>query len=192
MALSPRGREVCFRRLLEIDGRVTTLKTQKAHARKPESPRSELLLQMHLESNPEALCLVRATLQRVAEVVHFQEHESRAIVRSVDEALANIIRHAYRGRSGMPIEVSCWRLWDGKDRETVTGIEIVLSDSGVAADVEKLKGRSLDEIRPGGLGLHFIKQSMDVVEFSRKRGKNFLRLVKFLTVPRQDGSREGE
>jgi len=74
----------------------------------------------------------------------------------------------------------------------VTGIEIVLSDSGAAADVEKLKGRSLDEIRPGGLGLHFIKQSMDVVEFSRKRGKNFLRLVKFLTVPRQDRSREGE
>jgi anti-sigma regulatory factor (Ser/Thr protein kinase) len=192
MALSPRGREVCFRRLLEIDGRVTTLKAQKAHARKPESSRSELLLQLHLESNPEALCLVRATLQRVAEVVHFQEHESRAIVRSVDEALANIIRHAYRGRSGMPIEVSCWRLWEGKDSRAATGIEIVLSDSGIPADVEKLKGRSLDEIRPGGLGLHFIKQSMDVVEFSRKRGKNFLRLVKFLTAPRQGGSREGE
>lgn len=192
MALSPRGREFCFRRLLEIDGRVTILKTQQPHARKPKSLGSELLLQMHLESNAEALCLVRATLQRAAEILHFQEHESRAIVRSVDEALANIIRHAYRGRSGMPIEVSCRRLWEGKDTKAVTGIEIVLSDSGVAADFEKLKGRPFDEIRPGGLGLHFINQSMDVVEFSRKRGKNYLRLVKFLTVPRQDGTREGE
>jgi len=55
-----------------------------------------------------------------------------------------------------------------------------------------LKGRPLNEIRPGGLGLHFIRQSMDVVEFSRKNGKNQLRMVKYLTpTPRPAGS-EGE
>jgi serine/threonine-protein kinase RsbW len=176
---------------LENRSRVTTLKGQKAHARKSVSGRPELLLHLHLESNPESLCLVRATLQRAAEVLHFPEHESRAIVRSVDEALANIIRHAYQGRPGKPIDVSCSRLWQRKDAKAPKGIEIVLSDSGPAVNIEKLKGRALDEIRPGGLGLHFIKHSMDVVEFRRKSGKNFLRLVKYL-APRPDGTREGE
>lgn len=176
----------------EKRGPVIAPKARKSQDGKSASPRAELLLHLHLESNPEALCLVRATLQRAAEVVHFKGSESRAIVRSVDEALANIIRHAYQGRKGLPIEVSCWRLWADKDAKTPSGIEIVLADSGVAADPEKMKGRSLQEIRPGGLGLHFIKQSMDVVEFSRKNGKNLLRLVKYLAPSKPETMLEGE
>jgi anti-sigma regulatory factor (Ser/Thr protein kinase) len=59
----------------------------------------------------------------------------------------------------------------------------VLQDSGEAADPKKLQGRPLDEVRPGGLGLHFMRQSMDEVEFSRKKGKNLLRMVKYLEPP---------
>jgi anti-sigma regulatory factor (Ser/Thr protein kinase) len=55
-----------------------------------------------------------------------------------------------------------------------------------------LKGRSFDEIRPGGLGLHFIRQSMDEVEFSRKKGKNLLRMVKYLSPTTQAAASEGE
>jgi serine/threonine-protein kinase RsbW len=139
-----------------------------------------MLLRLHLESNPEALSLVRATLERATEVLHFHEAESRAIVRSVDEALANIMRHAYQGHKGLPIEVTCRRLHDAKRARGVKGLEILLLDSGKAIDPRKLKGRPLDEIRPGGLGLHFMRQSMDEVEFSRKKGKNQLRLVKYL------------
>lgn len=150
--------------------------------KKADAPEhAELLLRMTLESNPESLCLVRATLQRAAEVVHFEESESRAIVRSVDEALANVIRHAYKGRGGLPIEVTCRRLLCGPDEKATKGLEIVLSDSGIAADPKKLRSRPLEEIRPGGLGLHFMKQSMDVVEFRRKNGKNLLRMVKYLS-----------
>jgi len=159
---------------------VGARKPQK-HVKKREPPQpAELLLRMSLESNPEALCLVRATLQRAAEVVHFEESESRAIVRSVDEALANVIRHAYKGQGGLPIEITCRRLLCGPEQNATRGLEVVLSDSGVAVDPKKLHGRPLDEIRPGGLGLHFMKQSMDVVEFRRKNGKNLLRMVKYL------------
>ena len=122
----------------------------------------------------------RAALERATEIMHFAAPASRAIVRSVDEALANVIRHAYQGRPGQPIEVSCWRLRADGGKQSLQGIEIVLVDSGVPLDPAKLKGRPLDEIRPGGLGLHFMRQSMDKVEFSRKKGKNQLRLVKYL------------
>ncbi len=167
-------------------------KLQKKHG-KPKSPaHAELLLRLNLESNPEALCMVRATLQRATEVVHFQESDSRAIVRSVDEALANVIRHAYKGQTGLPIELTCRRLFADPEKKTTHGLEIELSDSGIPVNPKKLHGRPLEEIRPGGLGLHFMKQSMDVVEFRRKNGKNLLRMVKYLAPSKPEEKPEGE
>lgn len=133
-------------------------------------------------------------MQRATEVAHFPEAESRAIVRSVDEALANVIRHAYKGQRGLPIEVSCWRLAPDPDAplSKPAGLEILLSDSGPPVDLAKLRGRPLEEIRPGGLGLHFMKQSMDVVEFGRKNGKNLLRMVKYLAPSKPDKKPQGD
>ena len=77
-------------------------------------------------------------------------------------------------------------------QKATRGLEIVLSDSGVTVDPRKLRGRPLDEIRPGGLGLHFMKQSMDVVEFRRKNGKNLLRMVKYLAPCKPEEMPKGE
>ena len=155
-------------------------------------PKSEMLLKLELQSNPEALCLVRATVERAAEVLHFHDSETRAIVRSVDEALANVMRHAYGGRTGLPIEMSCHKLQLGGQKAAQGGIAILLADKGVPLKPATLKSRSLDDIRPGGLGLHFIRQSMDEVEFTRKKGKNLLRMVKYLSPTPQIAASEGE
>jgi|GEM_PF-533035 len=152
---------------------------------------TDLLVRLLMPSNAEALCLVRAMLERATELLHFEENQSRAIVRSVDEALANVIRHAYLGKTDLPIEVTCKRLRGDPDGTHVTGLEILLEDSGIALDPAKLKGRPLEDLRPGGLGLHFIRQSMDEVEFSHKNGKNQLRMVKYI-VPATVTKPEGE
>jgi serine/threonine-protein kinase RsbW len=154
--------------------------------------KAEMLVKLELQSNPEALCLVRATVERAAEVLHFQDAEARAIVRSVDEALANVMRHAYGGRPGQPIEMSCSRVEPNGQKAALGGIEILLADKGAPVKQAKLKGRPLDEIRPGGLGLHFIHESMDEVEFTRKKGKNLLRMVKYLMSTPQAATSEGE
>lgn len=177
---------------METGSRVSVPRPQKKDNRKGCRPSAELLLRLQLESNPDALCLVRATLQRATEAMHFSESDCRAIVRSVDEALANVIRHAYQGRGGLPIEVTCRRLLTDAGAGTPCGLEIILMDSGTAADPKKLRGRPLEEVRPGGLGLHFIKQSMDVVEFSRRNGKNLLRMVKHLAPSKPEEKPEGE
>jgi anti-sigma regulatory factor (Ser/Thr protein kinase) len=176
----------------ETTRRVRANRPQKGTKKQEPQQHAELLLRLSLDSNPESLCLVRATLQRAAEVAHFEESESRAIVRSVDEALANVIRHAYKGQGGLPIELTCRRLLCGPESKTTRGLEVVLSDSGEKADPKKLRGRPLDEIRPGGLGLHFMKQSMDVVEFRRKNGKNLLRMVKYLAPCKPEEMPKGE
>jgi anti-sigma regulatory factor (Ser/Thr protein kinase) len=142
--------------------------------------RGELLLKLELRGNPELLCAVRGAMDGLTERMGFSEPECRSVTRAVDEALANVIRHAYEGKPDQPIELTCYRTQGAVDGEPRDGLEIVLEDYGAPVDPEKLRGRPLDEIRPGGLGLHYIRESMDGMEFSRSGGANRLRLVKYL------------
>src|SRR6516162_5180265 len=102
-----------------------------------------LLLKMELRSNPETLCVVRDALGKLAETLGFSEPECRAVVLAVDEALTNIIRHAYLGDAERPIEASFRRIQAPGDIESGAALEIVLEDSGVTVNPEKMCGRAL-------------------------------------------------
>lgn len=146
--------------------------------------RGSLLLKMELRSDPEMLCVVRGALSQLGEKLGLAEGDCRAVVLAVDEGLTNIIRHAYGGDTDKPIEVMFRRIQAAGDGGMHDALEIVLEDHGATVDRAKLCGRPLEEVRPGGLGLHFIRQSMDKVEFCRNRDRNQLRLVKLLqTTP---------
>ena len=137
------------------------------------------LLQVELPSDPRILCVVRSAVMSLTEELGFPAAECRALTRAVDEALTNIIRHAYGGRPGQSIELLCRRMQDrtgGRQRE---GLEIVLVDHGAPADRKKLCGRPLDDVRPGGLGMHFIQQGVDVWQYTSQAHRNRLRLVKY-------------
>ena len=142
--------------------------------------RTGWLLRLELPSNPEILCVVRSAVMRLAEEIGFAPEECRGLTRAVDEALANIICHAYDGRPGQPIELLCRKLRAESRGKQRAGLEIVLVDYGAAADRKKLCGRSFEDVRPGGLGLHFIKDAVDVMQYSTRAQTNRLRLVKYL------------
>ncbi len=142
--------------------------------------RTGLLLRLELPSDPEILCVVRSAVMRLTEEMGFSTEECRGLTRAVDEALANIIRHAYHGRPDQPIEVLCRRLQNRTGSEQRAGLEIVLVDHGAAPDRKKLCGRSLDDVRPGGLGIHFIEDAVDVMQYTSHARENRLRLVKYL------------
>jgi len=137
-----------------------------------------------LYSRPGLLSVVRGTVERLSEYLGFPITEARSITRAVDEALTNIVRHSYGNRPGQPITMYFRRARRRRQCEEESGLEIVLCDRGPAVDPSKFRGRPLEEIRPGGLGLYFIRQAMDIVEFSRKSATNRLRLVKYLARPR--------
>ena len=128
------------------------------------------------------LCVVRNALGQLAAMLGFSEAECRAVVLAVDEALTNIIRHAYLGDAERPIEASFRRIHVSRDGQARDALEIVLEDRGLTANSKKMCGRALEDVRPGGLGLHFIRECMDTVEFNRRNGRNQLRLVKILDV----------
>jgi len=142
---------------------------------------------MELRSNPEMLCVVRSALARLAELLGFSDSDSHLVILAVDEALTNIIRHAYKGARERCIEVTFRLLPKTGDSVTRQVLEIVLRDDGEPVDVKRLRPRPLkevpiDELKPGGLGLHFIRKNMDKVEFGRRDGKNLLRLMKALPL----------
>ncbi len=137
------------------------------------------LLRLELLSDPEMLGVVRSAVMRLSEELGFTEAECRGLTRAVDEALANVIRHAYGGRPGQPIEMTCRRMRERTGMRRA-GLEIVLVDHGTPADRKKLCGRPLDEIRPGGLGIHFIQEGVDVMQYATNVHRNRLRLVKYL------------
>ena len=148
--------------------------------------RSSLLLKIELRSNPEMLCVVRNALGQLAAMLGFSETDCNAVVLAVDEALTNIIRHAYLGDAEQPIEASFHRIHATDDGESGDALEIVLEDRGVTVNPEKMCGRALEDVKPGGLGLHFIRECMDTVEFSRSNGRNQLTLRKLLHVHKSE------
>lgn len=94
---------------------------------------------------------------------------------AVDEACSNVIEHAYQGQDEGEITLSC----DCKDREWV----IAIHDTGCSFDPDTVPdpnlSANLDDIKTGGLGLFFIRQLMDEVEFTfDEQDGNRLRMVK--------------
>lgn len=145
-----------------------------------------VLMRLELPSDPSLLCAVRGAVERLTESFGFAPEECRAVTLAVDEALTNIIRHAYHGRPDQPIELSFRSVKPQADKQVTGGLEILLSDQGPAIEESKMCGRALDDVKPGGLGLHFIKQSMDIVEYQRENGTNRLRLVKYVRASKQE------
>ena len=135
-------------------------------------PANDGLLELRVPSAPRLLHIVRSVVGQLAALRGFSEEETQFIILAVDEACANVIRHAYQGRHDGEIVISC--------KERPDGIEFLLTDFGEHADSSCWPKRSFDEVRPGGLGIPLIQAVMDHVEYRRGDGCNELRLAKTL------------
>jgi anti-sigma regulatory factor (Ser/Thr protein kinase) len=99
---------------------------------------------------------IRATVREAASRHGAKEACADDIVLAVDEACQNVIRHVYAEEDG-DIVIRFER--QGAD------LVIFVIDFGEPIDPATVSGRSLDDLRPGGLGTHFIQETMDEVEF---------------------------
>jgi anti-sigma regulatory factor (Ser/Thr protein kinase) len=94
---------------------------------------------------------------------------------AVDEALTNVIRHAYGSRPGQPIELDLCSVVDPTHGE---GLEVRIRDYGKQVDPAQIRGRSLDEVRPGGLGVHIIHAMMSAVSYEQAPGGGMLLIMR--------------
>ena len=84
---------------------------------------------------------------------------TEAIVVAINEACMNVIQHGYQGSAHEEYEL---RVGHHKSRHAMI---FELLDHAPPVDRTKIKSRSLEDVRPGGLGVHFIRQLMDEMEF---------------------------
>ncbi len=126
-----------------------------------------LHLKFVMPSDARYLCVVRGAIAPLTSVMGWDEAECRNITLALDEAVSNVIRHAYHNRPDGVIELEC--------RQCEDGLEITLLDQGDAPDRSKICARELGCDQPGGLGTHIIKKVMDTVSYQvSPEGNRFL------------------
>lgn len=134
----------------------------------------ERLLELRFPSHPNRLCMVRALVKRTAEVVGCDETLTERLVIAVNEACMNVIQHAYKGDETGEIILEILN----NDNH----LFFKLKDFAEPIDLEAVKPRSLDDVRPGGLGTHFIHEIMDEFEVGHldECQGNYLEMIKNL------------
>ena len=123
-------------------------------------------------SQARCLPIVRATVGQLAAMVGWDETESRAITMAVDEALANVIRHAYHGSGAGRIELHCCAA-EGE-------LEFRSRDTGAPPDRSLICAREVGCDKIGGLGTHIIRDVMDSVSYEARQEGNWFVAVKRL------------
>lgn len=112
------------------------------------------LLRMEFPAQASQLMPMRHAADAVLDQQGVDAELRASLVLALDEACANIIRHAFGGGCGSGrIELLI--------RREVDTLHFVLSDTAACVDPDRIKPRDLDECRPGGLGLCFIDTLMD-------------------------------
>jgi len=137
----------------------------------PES-RSKQVLQLCFPARVAELKKIREVVRRGVADCGCSAKSTADIVLAIDEACQNIIRHAYRGESDNVIKLEL--------EHQGNRLIFSLADRAPAIDPSQVKPRDLGDVRPGGLGTHFIRRVMDEVEFQEPTSGcgNLLRMVR--------------
>ncbi len=128
-------------------------------------------LTVTLSSDPKFLPLVRAVVDEGASMAGFNDDDRHNIVLAVTEAVTNVIRHVYEGSTEKRIDL----VLEAQDHR----FHLDIIDYGLYVSPENIHSRPLEEVRPGGLGVHLIRSTMDEVEYNQNaHGGTTLTLVK--------------
>jgi len=125
-----------------------------------------------MPSDPRFLPIVRSTVDGLVGTFGLSNEECIGIILAIDEALANVIRHAYKSRYDQTIEFECL----ANEQQ----IEFTLLDQGEPPDPARICAQPMDEVALGGRGTHLIRTVMDEVTYGQVAEGNQLKLVKRL------------
>ena len=93
----------------------------------------------------------------------FSEENSIRIQSAFNEALRNIMKHAYKGKKNCPIIAEFRRHQDH--------LEVWTKDYGVQVTRSIIQARPMDEFRKSGLGLYIMEEVMDYLNYDTSFNK---------------------
>jgi len=128
------------------------------------------------KSTTDNLAAIREFVKTTAHQAGFSKDVAGKIILAVDEAVTNVIKHAYRYSE------------DGKILISISFIKnkfsISISDKGTHFDSKLIKDPDLEEYyeqkRVGGLGMFLMKKLMDDIKYSQLQNRNKVTLIKYL------------
>jgi len=118
-------------------------------------------IRVAIPSDARYLGPVRAIVRAAAAFAGFDRDASSEIELAVTEGCSNVIRHCYGNCDSERIDLVF---------TLETGLfEVRIDDYGKFVDPSRIKSRPLDDVRPGGLGVHLMHKLMDDVTYEKNR-----------------------
>ena len=125
---------------------------------------------LEIKSNPSELKDVRKKIELFCKEQSI-ETDVFLIKLAIDEALQNIIRYAYNFNKTKKILITIEKISN-------KSLKAEIRDYGMRVSTSEIKPRELDDIKPGGLGIHFIKSIAKKMSYEHKDdGGTLLTLV---------------
>jgi len=112
--------------------------------------------QIEFATCPKWFRTIRQLISAASTQCGFSDRDAGQIAMAVDEAISNIYRHGYHGSTEGRVRLNFFTTASPNAK-----ITIEIEDEATQIDSDLIKSRDLDDIKPGGLGVHLIQTVMD-------------------------------
>ena len=126
---------------------------------------------LEIKSDPAELKNVRRNIENFCKE-NVNKLDIFLVKLAVDEALQNIIRYAYNFNKTKKIIITLNKISDNS-------LRVELRDFGTRVSTSEIKPRELHDVRPGGLGIHFIKNIAKKISYEHKEDGGTLLTLEF-------------
>lgn len=133
---------------------------------------SSKFVEVRIPGDPRWLHLVRLVVEQCCHEFEVEQSVMLDIKLAVDEAVSNVMRHAYGGNAQRPVHIAL--------RLVASGVETEICDDGSEFDPFAQELPPPDELRSGGRGIFLMRAVMDEWEYDRVDGWNRVRMRKHL------------
>ncbi len=135
------------------------------------------------------LASVREEVTQVVDKSVFSERDRKLIIVAVDEAVTNIMEHAYDNDLEGELDIELILDYNA------TRFEVIIRDSGKEFDPSELEAPDIkSHVGKGashGLGIFMMRQIMDVINYSFVNGvKNELQMIKYVSGTKESAVKQ--
>jgi len=114
------------------------------------------IMELRFPALPGRMTPVRRSVRGALAECGLDEVAVQEIVLAISEACQNVMKHGYAG--GEPGDIVLTLARDGD------ALVVRVADFAPTFDPTQIRPRDLSDVRPGGLGVHFITELMDTAE----------------------------
>jgi serine/threonine-protein kinase RsbW len=121
------------------------------------SPNDNEIIRIKIPSHPKYISRLRNIVGEVCEKLDFDHEKAQGLKLAVNEAVNNIIQHAYEGKTNKSIFVFFYLFSDR--------LEIAIRDYGKKVSPDQIKSRDLDDVKDHGIGVFLMEQFADEIAY---------------------------